>query len=227
MDKRSASGTDTIGRTSPEPVEILVEPEDEPFNERATDHWSAIALKAGAAALFGIALITWPAMTVTALVAVFAAYCFADALFSVILATHHARIGSGWLALGAVGMIDAITGIVALARPAATVDALLTMFTAWAIIVGLATIFGAGQLRPDHGRGWLIGSGLAIFFAGALLGIGPALGFEVVKSFLAVGLLASGAFLFALAYQLRRHRGDHHHAQPPAWRAATSHGQWR
>ncbi|OJU21393.1 MULTISPECIES: DUF308 domain-containing protein [unclassified Sphingomonas] len=227
MDKRFASGTEAIGRTPAEPGEISVEPEDEPFNERATDHWPAIGLKAGAAALLGIALIAWPAMTVAVLVAVFAAYCFADALFSVILATHHARIGSGWLALGAVGLIDAITGIVALARPAATVDALLTMVTAWAIIVGLATIFGAGQLRPDHGRGWLIGSGLAIFFAGVLLGIGPALGFEVVKSFLAVGLLVSGAFLFALAYQLRLHRGDHHHAQRPAWRAATSHGEWR
>lgn len=194
-------------------------PEDEPLNDLAADHWWLVGLKGVAAVALAIIAATSLQLTLATMVMVFAAYCFADALFSAALAFHHARQGSRWVWQAIVAVIAAGAGATALAYPRLTIEVLLSVLTAWAILAGIATVFAAARLKRDHGRDWLIFSGIVLLVLGLMFGLAPALGLSMIQGFLAGGTGLFGLLLIALSIKLRAHRP---HLEPDA-RTETVH----
>jgi uncharacterized membrane protein HdeD (DUF308 family) len=85
------------------------------------NNWWAAAIRGVCATLIGALAILAPAVTLTALVLIFAAYSFVDGVFAIVLAIRGARKHErwGWLAFNGVVSIAAAT--VAILFPATTV----------------------------------------------------------------------------------------------------------
>ncbi|WP_250213139.1 HdeD family acid-resistance protein [Acrocarpospora catenulata] len=71
-----------------------------------------------------------------------------------------------WRSLGLRGALAIIFGLIALIWPGITVRALVIVFGIYALINGLAALWGAFRDRETEERGWLIFSGLISLAAG-------------------------------------------------------------
>ena len=129
-------------------------------------NWWAAAVRGVCAILIGSIAIFAPAVTLVALVMIFAAYSLVDGVFAIILAIRGARQHErwGWLALN--GVISIAAAVVAILYPALTAIAFGILFAVWALISGITSIVAALQLSNDHGRWWLLITGLIALFFG-------------------------------------------------------------
>ena len=84
--------------------------------ETLTRHWWVLAVRGGAAVLFGLLALIWPGITVLALVLLFGAYALVDgvlALYTALADRSAAQGRRGWLALeGVAGVLAAIGAFV-------------------------------------------------------------------------------------------------------------------
>src|SRR3954465_14496479 len=74
--------------------------------ETLTRHWWVLAVRGGAAVLFGLLALIWPGITILALVLLFGAYALVDgvlALYTALSDRPAAQGRRGWLARGGVG----------------------------------------------------------------------------------------------------------------------------
>jgi uncharacterized membrane protein HdeD (DUF308 family) len=180
-------------------------------------NWWAAALRGICAILIGGAAILVPAVTLIALVLIFTAYSLVDGVFAIVLAIRGARRHErwGWLALN--GVVSVAAGAFAFFYPALTAIAFGILFGAWALVSGVTSIVAASQLSGDHGRWWLLLTGLIALFFGlcalwnvnvGMLGLSYLVGFQA---------LFAGFALLALAYRLHmRNRDGRAAARPPA-----------
>ena len=169
-------------------------------------NWWAAAIRGVVAILIGVFAVLAPAVTLIALVMIFAAYSFVDGAFAIVLAIRGARKHErwGWLAFSGVVSIAAAT--MAILFPAATVLAFAILFAAWAIVSGSASVAAGLGLGKSHGRWWLIAGGtIAILFGiWAIMDLG--LGMLALSYLFGFQALFAGFTLLALAYRLRERR---------------------
>src|ERR1700745_3429372 len=109
-------------------------------------NWWAAALRGVCAILIGSIAIFAPAVTLVALVMIFAAYSLVDGVFAIVLAIRGARRHErwGWLALN--GVISIAAAAVAIFYPALTAIAFGILFAVWALVSGVTSIVAALQL---------------------------------------------------------------------------------
>ena len=100
-------------------------------------NWWAIALRGAFAILFGIAALLLPAVTLAALVLLFAAYMLADGVLAIIAAVGAARRHERWGWLAFEGIADLIAGAIAFFWPLITVLAFVFLMAIWAIVTGV------------------------------------------------------------------------------------------
>ncbi|HVU31009.1 MAG TPA: HdeD family acid-resistance protein [Sphingomicrobium sp.] len=166
-------------------------------------NWWAAALRGVCAILIGSIAIFAPAVTLVALVMIFAAYSLVDGIFAIVLAIRGARRHErwGWLAFN--GLISIAAAAVAIFYPALTAIAFGILFAVWALISGVTSIVAALQLSNDHGRWWLFIAGLIALFFGfwAVWDIG--VGMLALSYLVGFQALFAGFALLALAYRLR------------------------
>lgn len=168
-----------------------------------SSNWWAAAIRGVLAILFGSFAIFAPALTLVALVAIFAAYSFVDGVLALVLAIRGARKHErwGWIALS--GVISIGTAAVAVIFPAATVFAFAILFAVWAIVSGIASIIAGIGLGKSHGRWWLIAGGVIAIFFGFWAMLDTELGMLVLSYLVGFQALFVGSTLLALAYRLR------------------------
>src|SRR5580698_7013413 len=99
------------------------------------------------AVVFGVFAISWPGVTILALVILFAVYAFMDGGLQTARAFSSRAAGPvlGHLLLA---LVDLIAGVFALAWPAPTAFVLVIVVAAWAMVGGFAEIaagFGGGE----------------------------------------------------------------------------------
>lgn len=166
-------------------------------------NWWAAALRGVCAILIGSIAIFAPAVTLVALVMIFAAYSLVDGVFAIVLAIRGARRNErwGWLALN--GLISIAAAAVALFYPALTAIAFGIMFAVWALISGVTSIVAALQLSRDHGRWWLLLTGLIALFFGLVAVWDVNLGMLALSYVVGFQAFFAGFAQLALAYQLR------------------------
>ncbi|MRG54623.1 HdeD family acid-resistance protein [Phyllobacterium sp. SYP-B3895] len=178
-------------------------------NAMLADNWWVVALRGALAITFGVAAFIVPAATMLAFVLVFAAYSLVDGLFSMALAVRGARKGERWGLLFLNGLFGIAIGIAAAMLPGITVLAFVLMVAAWALVSGGLMLGAAFALKISHGRWLLVFGAIASIIYGALLLVSPLIGALVLTWWMGAHALVFGVTLLALAFRLRKHRGEH------------------
>ncbi|UGY08551.1 HdeD family acid-resistance protein [Phyllobacterium pellucidum] len=178
-------------------------------NAMLADNWWVVALRGVLAIMFGVAAFIVPAATMLAFVLVFAAYSLVDGLFSIVLAVRGAREGERWGLLLSNGLFGIAIGIAAAMLPGITVLAFVLMVAAWALVSGGLMLGAAFALKISHGRWLLVFGAIASMIYGVLLLVSPLIGALVLTWWMGAHALIFGVTLLALAFRLRKHRGEH------------------
>jgi len=181
---------------------------DEQLNDRAANHWPMVAIKALLAIAMGATALAIPVPALGALVVAFALYCFADGVGSAVLASHHAVSGTRWAWQAVAAVVGLLAGATAVIYPDMPIPTFLRLLTAWSLLIGLTSVLAAARLEDDHGRGWLIGSGVVLLFVAIVTGVALPLAPDMTLRSIAAGILVAGVLLSALAVQLRAHRPE-------------------
>jgi uncharacterized membrane protein HdeD (DUF308 family) len=171
-------------------------------------NWWAAAIRGVVAILIGAFAVLAPAVTLTALVMIFAAYSLVDGVFAIVLAIRGARKHErwGWLAFNGVVSIAAAT--VAILFPAATIVAFGILFAVWAIVTGSASVAAGLGLGKSHGRWWLIAGGVLAILFGLWAVLDLELGLLALSYLVGFQAFLAGFTLLALAYRLRERTTD-------------------
>jgi uncharacterized membrane protein HdeD (DUF308 family) len=176
-------------------------------------NWKWFLLRGLIAIALGVVALFFPGLTLVAFALVFAAFSFADGLFSLVAgirgASSHAE---RWGALVLSGLLGIGVGVVFFVWPlvatAAYAFVLVLLIAFWALFSGLFELSAAVRLRKEiKGEVWL---GLVGLFSIALaIAVFWLLATSTSATLLSVGwligiyALASGVALLALAFRLR------------------------
>jgi uncharacterized membrane protein HdeD (DUF308 family) len=137
---------------------------------------TVFVLRGVLAVIVGILAISWPGITVLALVVLFAIYAFIDAGVQTMRAFSSRGAGPViWhLLLAVVGFL---AGVIALSWPAPTVFVLVIVVAAWALVGGFAEFFAGFRSGESAGtRALFILAGLVSVVFGLLLFSRPGVG---------------------------------------------------
>ncbi len=179
------------------------------------ENWWALAIRGVAAILLGLIAIFVPGAAMLSLALFFAAYLLVDGVFGVIAAVRAARADQRWGWLLFEGLLDILMGIVAFMFPVSAVLAFVLVTAAWALIKGALMTGAAFKLTREHGRWWLLLSGIISILFGIALVISPLIGAVVLTWWLGGYAIALGVLLLVFAFRLRSGRaGGTAHALP-------------
>ena len=178
-------------------------------NAMLADNWWLVALRGLFAILFGVIAFVMPAAAMLGLVLVFAAYSIADGISNIVLAVRGARRHERWGLLLLNGLLGIAIGVIAAVWPGITVLAFVFMVAAWSLLSGGLMLGAAVGLKISHGRWWLVFGGIISILYGFLLFVSPVIGALVLTWWMGAYALVLGVSLVVLAFQLRRHRGEH------------------
>jgi uncharacterized membrane protein HdeD (DUF308 family) len=171
-------------------------------------NWWALALRGAAAVAFGLAALLHPALTVSALCGLFAAFAFADGVLAVIAAlrppSDDRRAAPRRDALLAEGALGLALGLAAALWPDLTAFALLVLVAAWALATGGAALVAAWRLRARVPGAWLLGGAAVTTLAlGGVLAVAPVAGALDVLRWIGTYALVVGGIRLVLALRLR------------------------
>jgi uncharacterized membrane protein HdeD (DUF308 family) len=172
--------------------------------------WWAPVVRGIAAILFGIVAVAWPVLTVLVLVILFGVYAIIDGAIAITGAiTGKTQDRMGRFAIGAMGVLGLVAGVLTLVWPGATAIALAWLIAFWALVTGVLEIVAAFRLRGATGDfPWLMFlSGVLSVLLGTLLAAMPGRG--AISLVWAIGVLAiiEGVVLVALGFVVRREAG--------------------
>ena len=157
------------------------------------------------AVIVGIIALSWPSVTVLALVILFAVYAFMAAGLQAARAFSSRTAGPvfGHLLLG---LADLAAGVIALAWPGPTALVLVLIAGVWAIVAGLAEIaaaFGHGEAAGT--RAVFILGGLATVAFGVVLCDRPGIGAVTLALLFGLFNLIFGIWMLVQGTELRQH----------------------
>jgi uncharacterized membrane protein HdeD (DUF308 family) len=173
-------------------------------------NWGWVALRGGAALMFGLIALFNPRITLAALVLLFGAYALVDGAFNVFSAIAHRREQPHWVSLLIGGVVGIVAGVLTFLWPAISAMALLFLIAAWALLVGVLEIGAAVRLRKVITGEWLLVlSGVLSVLLGLLLFAFPATGALAVVMWIGAFSLVHGVLLLALGFRLRTWNRTH------------------
>lgn len=114
-------------------------------NTLLQEHRSSLALRSGAAVLFAIACL-WPTITDAALIKLFAAYAFVNAVLALSSGGWVSSRHAVWpILLG--GCVDLVAAVTAYAWPGMTLVDLVNLLTVWTVALAITFVIGSVTLR--------------------------------------------------------------------------------
>jgi len=152
----------------------------------------------------GIIALAWPAVTVYALVILFAIYAFIAAGLQAMQAFSSRKAGPvfGHLLLG---LIDLAAGVVALVWPGPTALVLVLVIGVWAVIGGFVELFAAFQSGETAGtRAMFILGGLVSIAFGVVLFVRPGVGAVTLALLFGLFSIIYGVSEIVMGVELRR-----------------------
>ncbi|HEX7100796.1 MAG TPA: HdeD family acid-resistance protein [Acidimicrobiia bacterium] len=190
--------------------------------EIARRSWWVFLVRGLLAIVFGILALTWPQMTILALVTLFGAYVLVDGFLD-IGAAITGRDASGPITAGSriliavVGLISVAAGLVAFFWPGMTALVLLFVIAWWAILRGVLEIAAAWRLRAELTNEWMwVLSGLLSVALGVVLIANPGVGALAVVFWIGIFAIAWGVALCVVAFRLRSAAGTTTWSAPAA-----------
>ena len=169
-----------------------------------TRDWWVFAIRGIAAIVFGVLAFIWPETTLTVLVILFGAYALVDGVSLLIslargdaLARRHA-----W-AVGIMGVLGIVAGVVTFMWPELTAISLLYLVAVWAIAMGTFQVIAAIALRSElEGEFWMALGGIASIVFGGLLIAFPGEGLISLVWLVGIWSVVFGVSSLGLAYRL-------------------------
>jgi uncharacterized membrane protein HdeD (DUF308 family) len=201
---RSTTMSSTASATTPSPTADDLEA----LREILRQNWWMIAIRGVLGILFGLVALFLPGITMLSLVLVFAAYMLVDGAFCTYAAFKAMRQRERWGWLLLQGLASIAAAVIAVIWPGITVIAFVILIAAWAIVSGCLMLAAAYRLDKEHGRWWLVFSGVVSLLYGALLVIAPVIGAIVLTWWIGAFSLVFGVLLLALAFKLRARRSE-------------------
>ncbi len=169
--------------------------------------WKSLALRGGAAVVFGIVTLVWPSISLLAMVLLFGAFALvhgASYLVAAAFRDPNAERRRGLLLI-VQGGLGIVTGVITFLWPGITALALLYLIAAWALIMGVLEVAGAIRLREEIKNEWMLGlAGLLSLVVGVLLILMPGVGALAITWLIGWYALFTGILLLALAFRIRR-----------------------
>jgi uncharacterized membrane protein HdeD (DUF308 family) len=180
--------------------------------------WRSVGLRGLAALAFGIVILVWPGLTVTALLFVFGVFVLIDGFAHLVAAVGRSgEDNRGWLIFE--GLAGVAAGVITLVWPDITALVLLYIIGAWAVVLGAIRIFVAVGLRKEIPNEWMLGiSGALSVVFGIILFVAPVSGALAITWLIGFFGLLTGMLLLALAWRLHKNQGrvDVFTTPPPA-----------
>ena len=171
--------------------------------------WWLFLLRGIAGIAFGILALLWPGIALLTLALVWGAYALVDGAFALAASLSGMRSGDTprwWLAL--TGLAGIAAGLLTIIWPGITVQVLLLLIAAWAIVTGVMEAAGAIALRKEiEGEIFLILAGLVSIGFGVMLLAWPVAGAIGLVWLIAWLAILGGAAYVALALRLRKLAG--------------------
>jgi uncharacterized membrane protein HdeD (DUF308 family) len=167
-------------------------------------YWWVLAIRGGAAILFGIAAFVWPGITLAALVLLFGAYALVDGIFAVIAGISTRKEQERWWMMILEGLAGIVLGVLTFLWPDITALVLLYFIAAWSIVTGVFEIAAAIRLRKEIEGEWLLAlSGVASLIFGILLVVLPGPGALALIWLIGSYAIIFGILMLVLAFQVR------------------------
>jgi uncharacterized membrane protein HdeD (DUF308 family) len=131
-------------------------------------NWRALALRGFVALLFGLVVLFWPGLVLTALTLLFGVYAAVDGAITLVPTLRSPDRGAQLSLLLAEGAVGVIAGLVAILWPGLTVSGFVYVIAGWAVLTGALEVL----LRAEVENGWLLAvSGALSVLLGILLAV--------------------------------------------------------
>jgi uncharacterized membrane protein HdeD (DUF308 family) len=167
--------------------------------------WWVFLVKGIAAIIFAALALVWPAPTLVVLTYMFGAYVLTDGvamLIALISGNAEAR-SQGW-AVGTMGALGIVAGLVTFFWPDVTALTLLYIVAVWAIATGVLQMIAAIALRREiDGEFWMGLGGLISVAFGVYLVAFPGAGLLSLVWLVGFWAAVSGFSSIGLAFRLR------------------------
>ncbi len=154
------------------------------------------------AVLLGILLIAWPDHSARALVMMIGLFMIATGIMALIGALILRGLGWGLGLSGAI--VTLLLGLLAFLWPGITIDILVLLVAAWALVLGVIEIITGLVLPGSTIRALTIGLGLISVVLALLLFAAPDVGVMIASWLLGLYFLATGALRLYQATQVPR-----------------------
>ena len=166
-------------------------------------NWWMFTLRGLFAIVFGCLALAFPGPTMLSLVLLFSSYMLVDGIVGIISAVRAIRRRTRWGWLIFAGLLNIVVGIGAFVWPGLTVIAFVLLVASWSIVTGASMTIAAFRLNIEHGRWWLVLSGLLSLVYGALLIAAPLIGAVVLTWWMGAYAIAFGVSLVIFSFRLR------------------------
>jgi len=166
--------------------------------------WWVFAIRGVAAVVFGILAFIWPETTLTVLVILFGAYVLVDGVALLVALVRGDAVARrhAW-AVGVIGVLGIVAGVVTFAWPGLTAMSLLYLVAFWALATGSFQLIAAVALRHElDGEFWMAAGGVASMVFGVLLVAFPGAGLISLVWLVGIWAVVFGASSLGLAYRL-------------------------
>jgi uncharacterized membrane protein HdeD (DUF308 family) len=173
--------------------------------EQLYRNWWILLIRGLCAIACGVAVITWPAITLLVLVWLYGGFCLVEGIAGIVIGVSGGPEGKRiWWPMVCLGILAWIAGLVAIFYPGLTVLVLLMVIAVSAIVRGILEIAAAIALRKMLDDEWvLILSGLLSIGFGGLLVAMPGEGALAMVLLIGGYLTAVGVMAVALSLRLR------------------------
>ncbi len=166
--------------------------------------WWVFAVRGVAAIVFGALAFIWPEATLTVLVFLFGAYVLVDGVSLLVALARGDAVARrhGW-AVGIMGVLGIVAGVVTFVWPDLTAMSLLYLVAVWAIATGTFQVIAAIALRRElDNELWMAIGGVASIVFGALLVASPGAGLVSLVWLVGLWSVVFGVSSLGLAYRL-------------------------
>jgi len=171
--------------------------------------WKVTAVRGVIAIAFAVAILVWPNIGLSVLIALFGAFALVSGIATIVGAFNVPVTGNQKVGLVLQGLLGITVGVVVFVWPALSALGLLYAIAAWAIAIGLMEIPLAFVMPMRGGRSLLLAlSGLLSIAFGVIMFAHPGAGAIALLALVAALLLMSGFTQIALALELRGFVGD-------------------
>ena len=180
----------------------------------SAESWRMVALRGVLALMFGIIAIVYPAVTILALVLLFAAFALLDGGLSIAEAVYRMRRHERWGLPLLNGLVGIAVGTAAVLWPGLTAIAFVVLVAVWALLSGVLLVMTAWRIRRSKGGDWLLLAGILSVAAAGLLITASVAGVIVLAWWIGAYALFLSGLLLVHAFKLRA-RARHHELGEP------------